>query len=61
MKRILSAFLVVLFVISLAGFASAADEMGSTATPAPVKKHHHGSHKKKAPAAEPTEPPASTK
>ncbi len=65
MKRILSAFLAVLFAISLAGFASAAD----MSTPAPVKKHHR-THKKKAPtataapkapAAETTEPPASTK
>jgi hypothetical protein len=54
MKRILSIFLAVIFAISLVGFASAADEMGSMATPAPVKKHHHRTHKKKAPAPEAT-------
>jgi hypothetical protein len=51
MKRILSVFLALLFAISLVGFASAAEEAGSMATPAPVKKHHrHMTHKKKAPA-----------
>ncbi len=42
MKRIFSILLAVVFAISLVGFASAAD----IATPAPVKKHHHTSHKK---------------
>ncbi len=59
MKRILSIVLVALFAISLVGFASAAeDEMGSMATPAPVKKHKM-THKKKAttPAATPAPAP----
>ncbi len=57
MKRILSIVLAVLFAISLVGFASAAEnEMGSMATPAPVKKHKM-SHKKKAPAATPAPTP----
>ncbi len=53
MKRFLSIFLAVLFAISLVGFASAAD----MSTPAPVKKKHHMSHKKKAPAAVATPAP----